>query len=511
MIDINDYTDEKGRFDGRYLLIRPLSTDGATADVWLSLDLNTVAMTDGDKIDQIARMSDDEIEKLGLMVAIKIYRPQNALDIEGEQRFRDEYMIVFNCHHANLIHPTNFSICKDTPYLVLPYCKRGSSELLIGNQFSDDDIWKYIQDVASGLAYLHALEPSIVHQDVKPANVLLDDTGHYALTDFGISAQRGGVHGYYFDDENSGTMAYMAPERFQKDAEPMAQSDIWGFGATLCEIITGKVPFGEDGGQAQAEGKYSLPSIPGVSADIQRLIHDCLAQQPGDRPSAQQIADAARARQYPLKTRKALWLALLALAVLTIGGVVYYLSHQESNPIVVPQVTSEQQFNYAYRLIDNYEPDSVLKGKVILDSLSQLNFVPAQLELARTIGPEYIEASTAKYDKRKKMLHIDTIHDKMNQVWPKDQKLVDRAISLYQQILSQSDSVFPTENFKAAFALTQIYGSMHYNPDGKYNQLIIPHYDKAIDWANCSGETAMASKLIGYRKRAQKDIDNFKK
>lgn len=509
MIDINDYTDEKGRFDGRYLLIRPLSTDGATADVWLSLDLNTVAMTDGDKIDQIARMSDDEIEKLGLMVAIKIYRPQNALDIEGEQRFRDEYMIVFNCHHTNLIHPTNFSICKDTPYLVLPYCKRGSSELLIGNQFSDDDIWKYIQDVASGLAYLHSLEPPIVHQDVKPANVLLDDTGHYALTDFGISAQRGGVHGYYFDDENSGTMAYMAPERFQKDAEPMAQSDIWGFGATLCEIITGKVPFGEDGGQAQAEGKHPMPSILGVNTDIQHLILDCLAQQPGDRPSAQQIVDAARARQYPLKSRRPLWLALLALAVLAIGGVVYYMSHRDVKPVVASKVTSEQQFNYAYRLIDNYEPDSVLKGKAILDSLSQLNFVPAQLELARTIGPEYIEASIAKYDKRKKMLHIDTIHDKMNQVWPKDQKLVDRAISLYQQILNQSDSVFSTENFKAAFALTQIYGSMHYNPDGKYNQLIIPHYDKAIEWANCSGDTVIVSKLIHMRQRAQKDIDNF--
>ena len=142
MIDINNYTDEKGRFDGRYLLIRPLSTDGATADVWLSLDLNTVAAIDDDKLDQISRMSDDEIEKLGLMVAVKIYRPQNALDIEGEQRFRDEYMIVFNCHHANLIHPTNFSICKDTPYLVLPYCKQGSSELLIGNQFTDKEIWR---------------------------------------------------------------------------------------------------------------------------------------------------------------------------------------------------------------------------------------------------------------------------------------------------------------------------------------------------------------------------------
>lgn len=509
MIDINEYTDEKGRFDGRYLLIRPLSTDGATADVWLSLDLNTVSMTDEEKIDQIAHISDDEIEKLGLMVAIKIYRPQNALDVEGEQRFRDEYMIVFNCHHANLIHPTNFSICKDTAYLVLPYCKRGSSELLIGNKFSDNDIWKYIQDVASGLAYLHALEPPIVHQDVKPANVLLDDTDHFALTDFGISAQRGGVHGYYFDDENSGTMAYMAPERFQKDAEPMVQSDIWGFGATLCEILTGKVPFGEDGGQAQVEGKYPIPSILGISADIQRLIHDCLALQPGDRPSAQQIADAARARQYPLKSRRPLWLALLALAVLTIGGIVYYVSHREDKPVVLSQITPEQQFNYAYRLLDNYEPDSVLKGKAILDSLSQLNYVPAQLELARTLGPEYIEASTSRYDKRKKMLQIDTIHDRMNQVWPMEQKVVDQTISLYQQILNQSDSVFPVENMKAAFALTQIYGSVHYNPDGKYNNLIIPHYDKAIEWAKCSGDTAMASKLEVYKKRAQKDIDNF--
>lgn len=511
MIDINEYTDEKGRFDGRYLLIRPLSTDGATADVWLSLDLNTVSMTDGDKIDEIARMSDDEIEKLGLMVAIKIYRPQNALDVEGEQRFRDEYMIVFNCHHANLIHPTNFSIFKDTPYLVLPYCKQGSSELLIGNEFSDDEIWKYIQDVASGLAYLHALEPPIVHQDVKPANILLDDTGHYALTDFGISAQRGGVHGYYYDDENSGTMAYMAPERFQKDAEPMAQSDIWGFGATLCEILTGKVPFGEDGGQAQAEGKYPMPSIPGVSADIQRLIHDCLAQQPGDRPSAQQVADAARARQYPPKSRRPLWLSLIALAIVAAAGLIYYAFSQQHEPVVQPEVSPEQQFNYAYRLIDNYERDSVLKGKAILDSLSLLKYVPAQLELARTIGPEYIEASTAKYDKRKRMLQIDTIHDRMNQVWPKEQKLVDQAISLYQQILNQSDSVFPATNFKAAFALTQIYGSVHYNPDGKYNHLIIPHYDKAIEWAKCSGDTAMATKLSGYKQRAQKDIENFKK
>ncbi len=51
-------------------------------------------------------------EESGMMVAIKIYRPKNALDIEGEQRFRDEYKIVHNCRHTNLLQPTNFSICE---------------------------------------------------------------------------------------------------------------------------------------------------------------------------------------------------------------------------------------------------------------------------------------------------------------------------------------------------------------------------------------------------------------
>lgn len=138
MLNIEEFAETGQLFDGHYVLIRPLSVDGATADVWLALDMNTV--TENVQLSDIARLNDDEIEELGLMVAIKIYRPQNALDIEGEQRFRDEYMIVFNCHHTNLIHPTHFSIFKETPYLVLPYCKLGSSELLIGTKLSNDDI-----------------------------------------------------------------------------------------------------------------------------------------------------------------------------------------------------------------------------------------------------------------------------------------------------------------------------------------------------------------------------------
>ena len=117
MINIEEFANTSELFDGHYALIRPLSVDGATADVWLALDMNTV--TEDIRPDDVARLHDDEIEKLGLMVAIKIYRPQNALDIEGEQRFRDEYMIVYNCNHTNLIHPNHFSIFKGIPDLDL--------------------------------------------------------------------------------------------------------------------------------------------------------------------------------------------------------------------------------------------------------------------------------------------------------------------------------------------------------------------------------------------------------
>ena len=215
MLDIEKFADTGQLFDNHYKLIRPLNTEGGTADVWLALDTTTVS--DKDALDKAPFLDDAKLSEIGLLVAIKIYKPKNALDIEGERRFREEFVIVFNCNHANLIHPAYFSIFEETPYLVLPYCQRGSSELLIGSFAKDDDLWCYIRDVAEGLNYLHHCNPPIIHQDVKPANVLIDDSGHYALTDFGISAKRfkqlnNNSDEYY--EEQSGTFAYMAPERF---------------------------------------------------------------------------------------------------------------------------------------------------------------------------------------------------------------------------------------------------------------------------------------------------------
>ena len=353
-----------------------------------------------------------------------------------------------------MIHPTHFSIFQETPYLVLPYCKLGSSELLIGNKLENENIWKYILDVSSGLAYLHALTPPIIHQDIKPANVLLDDTLHYAITDFGISAQKGGVHGYYYDEENSGTLAYMAPERFQEGAEPIPQSDIWAFGATLCEILTGNVPFGEEGGNTQMEGNTPIPSIPGVSADIQRLIHACLAKEPGDRPSAEQIVKAAERKQYPVKSKKVAYGIMIVMLMMLLVSAYYFLS-KPNEEIMMYQPSPDELYNVALEKMKIDDEDSVKAGLVIMDSLSKTNYIPAVYQCVYTYG-WYNELESKR---RKKILGIEMTPNGV----PVSDIYINKAIALYTQIVGHNDSLYGKEKADAGYRLAWYYLEQYIN------------------------------------------------
>ncbi len=290
---------EKGElFDGRYRLLKPLSAQGGSADVWLAADVNTIVEDDG--IDKATK------------VAIKVYRPKNMIDVEGEFQFRNEFRKVFGCHHENIIQPTYFSVCGEMPYLVLPYCQAGSAERLVGRLTDKDELWKFIYEVASGLAYLHAHSPQIIHQDIKPANVLVDGNGSYAITDFGISAEMGGAG--VGDDESGGTYAYMAPERFAEGSQPRPESDVWAFGATLFEMVAGNVPFGDDGGCRQ--GKDT--PVPAIAADVpqpvRQLVSACLSFDPAERPTAREIADMVLKKRYA-RSRKVIAAAAAAIAV----------------------------------------------------------------------------------------------------------------------------------------------------------------------------------------------------
>lgn len=315
MLDINDVFEKGLPFDGHYKLIELLSTAGGSADVWLAIDLNTVDET-----------SD---ESKATKVVIKIYRPKNMIDIEGEYQFRKEFKKVFACHHENIIQPTYFSVFEDSPYLVLPYCPSGSSELLIGHLTTKEDIWKYIFEVSSGLAYLHEHSPQIIHQDIKPANVLIDDNGNYAITDFGISAEMGGADAGA-EDETGGTFAYMAPERFIEGTPPMPESDIWALGATLYELLTGDAPYGNDGGRKQKEGERVPPIKQDIPDTVKELVYSCLAFDAEDRPSAREIVNTVLKTRYS-RSREAIGIIVVSVLALA-AGIFYFANKHSSDP-----------------------------------------------------------------------------------------------------------------------------------------------------------------------------------
>lgn len=263
-------------FHDRYFLERLLGR-GNFSEVWLAKDIKT------------------DIE-----VALKIYAPATGLDDHGMNVLSREFAIVVNANQRNLLKPLYYDSYERKPYLVLPYCKNGSILRQVG-QFTEDDAWRLFRDVASGLAYLHSMNPTLIHQDIKPDNIMISDNGTYMITDFGVSAHAKSTlrKSMSVAFSSAGTTAYMAPERFSKDNAPIKANDIWSLGAMVYEMLTGDVPFTAggpalEGGIIQKNGA-EIPDLPAnFSSQLNHLIQMCLNEEPWERPTAEQVAEYAQ-------------------------------------------------------------------------------------------------------------------------------------------------------------------------------------------------------------------------
>lgn len=230
-------------------------------------------------------------------VVLKIYAPNSGLDENALRIFAEEFALLFNLNHTHLLKPAHFDVEDNMPFLILPYYENGSCESLIG-QIGEREAWQLIADVSDGLDYLHSLEPPIVHQDIKPDNILVDAYGRYLITDFGISTRirstlRKSVPSQSFS--GAGTTSYMGPERFGKTPLPIKASDIWSLGATLFELLTGNVPFDKGGGLIQKSGA-EIPEIQeAYSSELKIVIYACLSPEAWNRPKAEQLREYAKA------------------------------------------------------------------------------------------------------------------------------------------------------------------------------------------------------------------------
>ena len=288
-------------FNNRYMLIQCMG-EGASAQVWKAVDL----------------------QANNLPVALKVFSATGVMDTAGIQNFKHEFTSVFNLNHTNLLTPSSYDIFEGNPYLVMPFCEKGSTASYIGN-VDEATLLKILHDVAAGLAYLH--ENKVVHQDIKPDNILISHSGDYLISDFGISAAANVddsvVNGF------CGTKAYMGPERFNGMPAVFA-SDIWSLGAMAYELVTGQVPFGENGGLAQSLGE-KVPNISKkLNSELKEIIYACLSPNPWERPLAKDIKEKIeiyweygtwKKLSYK-KTLKVIMFSFLALIIA--GGVAYY-------------------------------------------------------------------------------------------------------------------------------------------------------------------------------------------
>ena len=225
---------------------------------------------------------------LDQQIALKIYI---SLDPRGVEEFKAEYNLAIGLSHPNLLTANYLDVWQHRPYLVMKYCANGSSGKLAG-KIHEDTLIHFIHDVAAGLHYLHDRPDPIIHQDIKPDNILVDQDGLFLITDFGISKKiRSTMRKLSSRSIGAGATAYMGPERFEANPTPVKASDIWSLGASIYEMATGELPFSGMGGGMQRNGA-AMPSLDDSwSPEVNQLMQACLAEETWDRPTAAQLEE----------------------------------------------------------------------------------------------------------------------------------------------------------------------------------------------------------------------------
>lgn len=238
-------------------------------------------------------------EVLGRIVAVKTFREQTP-DPQHQLRRRGEMEVLARLNHPSLVQlydvgtESSADGVSSVTYLVMEFVEGiDLRQTLRRGPMEGDDVRELGADLASALAYIHAL--GIVHRDIKPANVLVPDPvprlGRrlpVKLTDFGIARF---VDAARLTQTNTtiGTANYLSPEQARGELIGAA-SDVYSLGLVLLECLTGRLEFP---GQAVAAAAARLFRDPRVPSDLGEpwvsLLPRMTAQDPAQRPTAAEV------------------------------------------------------------------------------------------------------------------------------------------------------------------------------------------------------------------------------
>jgi serine/threonine protein kinase len=174
-------------------------------------------------------------------VALKILPRYFASDPQFSGRFEQEAKVLARLLHPHILPVHDYGEVDGYTYIVMPFVESGTlADLLEGDPLPLTQIRRIIAQVGDALDYAHS--QGVIHRDVKPSNILVDQRGNCLLTDFGIAKMvEGSIH-FTRTGGIVGTPAYMSPEQIQGEGLD-GRSDVYSLGIVLYEMATGRPPY----------------------------------------------------------------------------------------------------------------------------------------------------------------------------------------------------------------------------------------------------------------------------
>ena len=270
-------------------------------------------------------------------VAIKLIAPHMSDDAEFRARFEREASTVAHFRHDNIVHIYGSGEVRGTRYIVMELLEGGTlAQRLRAGGLGTEDVVRIARVLADALAYSH--EQGVIHRDFKPGNVLFTSGGKPVLTDFGVAkAVRKDETAMTRHAILVGAPSYMAPE--QARAEVVTdRADIYSFGITLFEMLTGRLPSPQDLFPAPGSSDASLGSLSAETpTTLVRLLRRCLQLNPAERPSAAHCRQWLEGREQatPPAPASSLHYWMLAAAVvvaIVMGNAIWRASSFSTEP-----------------------------------------------------------------------------------------------------------------------------------------------------------------------------------
>ncbi len=241
-------------------------------------------------------------------IALKIVKYDIAWDPRTRERLREELKAAREVNHRNVARVHDLNESDGVPYITMQYIRGENLRLLINKvgKLDAEQAIRFAIQVCQGLSEAH--HQKVVHRDLKPQNIMIDESGQALIMDFGLARLMSSVErGPYGVRE--GTPAYISPE--QIEGRPVdLRSDIYSLGAVLYEMLTGRPPFMADTREALlTKHLREAPQDPrelvaNIPAGLCRAILKCLEKDPALRfQSAAEVTAELRRLELELSTQ----------------------------------------------------------------------------------------------------------------------------------------------------------------------------------------------------------------